>query len=62
VVMSPAGLGPENELRWRGPTAIINDRPILSLVKMLHKDYDCKFSFQRKILAVSLKWLGAKMK
>jgi hypothetical protein len=37
VVMSPAGLGPEND-RWRGPAATVNDRPILSSERMLHVD------------------------
>jgi hypothetical protein len=31
-------------LRWRGPAAIVNDRPILSSKRMLHKDYDRKCS------------------
>jgi hypothetical protein len=31
-------------LRWRGSAAIINDRPILSLERMLRKDYDRKGS------------------
>jgi hypothetical protein len=30
---------------WRGPTAIINDKPILSSERMLHKDDDRKCSF-----------------
>jgi hypothetical protein len=25
---------------WRGPAAIVNDRPILSSERMLHTDYD----------------------
>jgi hypothetical protein len=29
-------------MRWQGPVAIVNDRPILSLERMLHKDYDRK--------------------
>jgi hypothetical protein len=29
-------------LRWRRPAAIVNDRPILSLERMLHKDYNRK--------------------
>jgi hypothetical protein len=36
MFMSPAGLGPENER----PAGIVNDRPILSSERMLHKDYD----------------------
>jgi hypothetical protein len=39
-------------MRWRGPTAIINDRPIISSGRIIEK----------KILAVSLKGLGAKTK
>jgi hypothetical protein len=31
-------------LRWRGPAAIVNDRPSLSSKIMLHKDYSCKCS------------------
>jgi hypothetical protein len=27
-------------MRWQGPAAIVNDRPILSLERMLYKDYD----------------------
>jgi hypothetical protein len=33
---------------WRGPAAIVNDRPIISSERMLHKDYDCKCSFENK--------------
>jgi hypothetical protein len=48
-------------MRWRGPAAIVNDRPILSLERILYKDYDRKCSVEKKkILAVSLKELGAK--
>jgi hypothetical protein len=45
---------------WRGPAAIANDRPIVSSEKMLFKDYDRRCSIEKKILAVSLKGLGAK--
>jgi hypothetical protein len=45
--------------RARGPAAIVNDRPILSSERMLHKDYNCKCSVE-KILVVGLKGLGAK--
>jgi hypothetical protein len=49
-------------MRWRGPAVIVNDKPILSSERMLYKDYDRRCSFERKkILAVSLKGLGAKM-
>jgi hypothetical protein len=49
MVMSPAGLGPENDLRWRGPAAIVNYTPILLSERMLHKDYDRKCSVQKNI-------------
>jgi hypothetical protein len=45
------------------PTAIVNDRPILSSERMLHKDYNRKYSFEKKeIPVVGLKGLGAKTK
>jgi hypothetical protein len=48
-------------MRWRGPAAIVNDRPILSSERMLYKDYDRRCSIEKKkYLAVSLKGLGAK--
>jgi hypothetical protein len=47
-------------MRWRGPAAIINDRPILSSERMLGKNYDRKYSVEKKILAVSFKEPGAK--
>jgi hypothetical protein len=31
-------------LRWRGPAAVVNDRPIVSSERMLHKDYNRKCS------------------
>jgi hypothetical protein len=31
-------------MRWRGPAAIVNDRPILWSEGMLHKDYDRRCS------------------
>jgi hypothetical protein len=43
-------------LRWRGPAGVVNDSPILSSERMLHKDYDRK----GLALVVSLKRLGAK--
>jgi hypothetical protein len=46
-------------MRWRGPAAIVNDKPILSSEMMLHKDYDSRCSIE-KILAGSLKGLVAK--
>jgi hypothetical protein len=48
-------------MRWRGPAAIVNNRPILSSERMLYKDYDHRCSIERKnILAINLKGLGAK--
>jgi hypothetical protein len=48
-------------MHWRGTAAIINDKPILSSERMLRKDYDRRCSIEkRKILAVSIKGLGAK--
>jgi hypothetical protein len=46
-------------MHWRGPVAIVNGRPILSSERMLYKDYNRSCSFEKKILAVSLKGLGA---
>jgi hypothetical protein len=48
-------------MRWRGPAANVNDRPILSSERMFYKDYDRRCSIEKNILAVSLKGLGAKM-
>jgi hypothetical protein len=43
-------------MRCRGPAVIADDRPILSLERMLYKDYDRRSSIKGKnILAVSLK-------
>jgi hypothetical protein len=47
-------------MRWRGPAAVANYRPMLSLEGMLYEDYDCRCSFEKIILAVSLKAVGAK--
>jgi hypothetical protein len=33
-------------MRWRGPAAIVNDRPILSSEWMLYKDYDRRCSIE----------------
>jgi hypothetical protein len=48
-------------MHWRGPAAIVNNKPILSSERMLPKDYERIFSIEKKILAVILKGLGAKM-
>jgi hypothetical protein len=44
MVIIAAGLGPE-----RGPAAIVNDRPILSSERKLHKNYNRKCSVENKI-------------
>jgi hypothetical protein len=58
--MNPAGPGLQNDFRWRGPAAIVNDRPILSSKRMLRKDYDRKCSVEKVLLFVILKGLVAK--
>jgi hypothetical protein len=35
-------------MHWRGPEAIVNDRPILSSERMLFKDYDRNCSIEKK--------------
>jgi hypothetical protein len=45
-------------MRWRGPTAIVNNKPILSSEGLLHKDYNGKCSVEKIILAVSLRGLA----
>jgi hypothetical protein len=35
-------------MRWRGPAAIVNDRPIFSSERMLYKDYDRGCSVEKK--------------
>jgi hypothetical protein len=47
-------------MHWRRPAAIVNDNPILSDERMLHKNYNRKCSIEKKLLAVNLKGLGAK--
>jgi hypothetical protein len=48
-------------MRWQGPAAIVNDRPILSSERVLYKDYDRRYPIEKKeMLAVSLKGLSAK--
>jgi hypothetical protein len=44
---------------WRGPATVVNDRPILLLQGMLHKDYENKCSVGKELLAVSLSELVA---
>jgi hypothetical protein len=45
-------------MRWREPAVILNKKPILSSERILHKKYGSRCSI-KKILAVSLKGLGA---
>jgi hypothetical protein len=40
----------------------VNDRPILSSERILHKDYDRKCSIAKQIMIVGFKGLGVKMK
>jgi hypothetical protein len=47
-------------MRWRGPAAILIDRPSFASERILHNDYGRKGSVE-KMLVVSLKGLGAKM-
>jgi hypothetical protein len=55
MVSSPTELGPENKYAGEGQQQ--------SSERMLYKDYDRRCSIEkRKILAVSLKGLGAKTK
>jgi hypothetical protein len=35
-------------MRWLGPAAIVNDRPILFSQRMLYKDYDRRCSIEKK--------------
>jgi hypothetical protein len=58
MVMSPSGTRTRESLGWRGPAAIVNDRPILSSERVLHKGYDRKGSVEKKMLVVSIKGLG----
>jgi hypothetical protein len=41
------------------PAAIVKDRSILLLERMLYKDYNRKFSAEKRILVVSVKELFA---
>jgi hypothetical protein len=45
-------------LRWRGPAAIVNHRSILPWERILHEDYNCKYSVGKwNYCVVSLKGL-----
>jgi hypothetical protein len=35
-------------MRWRGPVAMVNDKPILSSERLLYKDYDRRSSNETK--------------
>jgi hypothetical protein len=55
------GTRTSERLRWRGPASVVNNRPILSSERMLHKEYDHKGSVEtKKSLVMRLKGLGAK--
>jgi hypothetical protein len=54
VVMTPVGLGFENDC------AVVNDRPILLSERMLQQDYNRKSSVIKILLIMSLKGLVAK--
>jgi hypothetical protein len=47
-------------MRWRGPAATVNDKPILPSERLLHKGYDRRCSIEENVLAVRLKGLVAK--
>jgi hypothetical protein len=42
------GTRTRERVRWRGPAAIVNDRPILSSERMLLKDYDRRCLIEKK--------------
>jgi hypothetical protein len=47
-------------MRWLEPAAIMNNRHVFSSERMLYKENYRRCSFEKKVLAVSLKGLGAK--
>jgi hypothetical protein len=47
--MSPAGFGPENDYAGEAQQQTVNDRPVLSWERMLHKDYNRKSSVEKEI-------------
>jgi hypothetical protein len=47
-------------MRWRGPAAIVNDKPILSSEGKYIRTITAGVQLRKKNLAVSLKGLGAK--
>jgi hypothetical protein len=55
------GVGPDNHCSGDWPAAIVKYRPILSSEKILHKDYESKYSVEKKLLVVSHKGLITKM-
>jgi hypothetical protein len=55
MIMSPAGLGPDNDC-WQGPAAIVNDRFILSSEKVSHiKNW--QISDNNKNLGLGSRWV-----
>jgi hypothetical protein len=44
------------------PSIFIRDKPIFSPERMLHENYYCRSSVEKKSLVVSFKGLDAKMK
>jgi hypothetical protein len=47
VIMSPARLGTEDDCDGEGSAPIINDRPIFSSERKIHKGYDHKRSVEK---------------
>jgi hypothetical protein len=47
--MSPVGLGHENDCAGENQQTIVNDRPIFSSERMLHKDYNRTCSVENNI-------------
>jgi hypothetical protein len=47
-------------LRWRGPASTVNDRPIISSDRMLHKDYNRKSSVVKRNTGRESQGVGAK--
>jgi hypothetical protein len=43
-------------VRWRGAAAVVNDRPILSLERMLHGTITASFQLENKITGRESQW------
>jgi hypothetical protein len=54
------GTRTRQRMRWRGPAAIVHDRPILSLERILITTMTAGVQLRKRNLAVSLQGLGAK--